>query len=241
MNRPNPKSIVEQPTAEQALHEIRLNATSPGSAMSHEGFEAALSRLPLAGQVIASTYALYPVAADQPTAKSSELVVTLNQLADDLDDMRGQDYRIGTSIVARVQAIARLAVAAGQPIVLQQLTELADELESMRGQDYQIGTSIVSRVRAIAHLAADTERDELLRGIRERAEDARRNREMYGKDSLSRHNRNEASAADVPWLLAEVARLGAVEASVRDVLYSHHPSVSEAVLAARRALAGGAQ
>ena len=40
--------------------------------------------------------------------------------------------------------------------------------------------------------------------IEERAEDARRNREMYSKDSRSRRITNEESAKDVPRLLAAI-------------------------------------
>ena len=40
--------------------------------------------------------------------------------------------------------------------------------------------------------------------IEERAEDARRNREMYSKDSRSRRITNEESAKDVPGLLAAI-------------------------------------
>lgn len=46
-----------------------------------------------------------------------------------------------------------------------------------------------------------------LAAILARAEDARRNRESYSKDSRSRRITNEASATDVPALLAEVERL----------------------------------
>ena len=44
----------------------------------------------------------------------------------------------------------------------------------------------------------------LLGQIEERAEDARRNREMYSKDSRSRRITNEESAKDVPRLLAAI-------------------------------------
>ena len=43
-----------------------------------------------------------------------------------------------------------------------------------------------------------------LHQIEERAEDARRNREMYSKDSRSRRITNEESAKDVPRLLAAI-------------------------------------
>ena len=43
-----------------------------------------------------------------------------------------------------------------------------------------------------------------LHQIEERAEDARRNREMYSKDSRSRRITQEASAKDVPRLLAAI-------------------------------------
>ena len=50
----------------------------------------------------------------------------------------------------------------------------------------------------------------LLGQIEERAEDARRNREMYSKDSRSRRITNEESAKDVPRLLAAVRAVEAV-------------------------------
>ena len=53
---------------------------------------------------------------------------------------------------------------------------------------------------------------ELLDQIEARAEDARRNREMYGKESRSRRITNEESAKDVPRLLAAVL---AVEEEIR--------------------------
>ena len=46
--------------------------------------------------------------------------------------------------------------------------------------------------------------------IEERAEDARRNREMYSKDSRSRRITNEESAKDVPRLLAAIRAVEAV-------------------------------
>ena len=46
--------------------------------------------------------------------------------------------------------------------------------------------------------------------IEERAEDARRNREMYSKDSRSRCITNEESAKDVPRLLAAIRAVEAV-------------------------------
>ena len=58
-----------------------------------------------------------------------------------------------------------------------------------------------------------------LHQIEERAEDARRNREMYSKDSLSRRITNEESAKDVPRLLAAIravqAAIAGVELDVR--------------------------
>lgn len=50
----------------------------------------------------------------------------------------------------------------------------------------------------------------LLGQIEERAEDARRNREMYSKDSRSRRTTNEESAKDVPRLLAAIRAVEAV-------------------------------
>ncbi len=50
----------------------------------------------------------------------------------------------------------------------------------------------------------------LLGQIEERAEDARRNREMYSKDSRSRRITNEESAKDVPRLLAAIRAVEAV-------------------------------
>ena len=50
--------------------------------------------------------------------------------------------------------------------------------------------------------------------VEERAEDARRNREMYSKDSRSRRITNEESAKDVPRLLAAVR---AVEEAMDDL------------------------
>ena len=46
--------------------------------------------------------------------------------------------------------------------------------------------------------------------IEERAEDARRNREMYSKDSRSRRITNEESAKDVPRLLAAIRAVEAI-------------------------------
>ena len=54
----------------------------------------------------------------------------------------------------------------------------------------------------------------LLGQIEERAEDARRNREMYSKDSRSRRITNEESAKDVPRLLAAIR---AVQAAMDDL------------------------
>ena len=53
-----------------------------------------------------------------------------------------------------------------------------------------------------------------LHQIEERAEDARRNREMYSKDSRSRRITNEESAKDVPRLLAAIR---AVEEAMDDL------------------------
>ena len=50
--------------------------------------------------------------------------------------------------------------------------------------------------------------------IEERAEDARRNREMYSKDSRSRRITNEESAKDVPRLLAAIRAVEAVHESI---------------------------
>ena len=49
-----------------------------------------------------------------------------------------------------------------------------------------------------------------LHQIEERAEDARRNREMYSKDSRSRRITNEESAKDVPRLLAAIRAVEAI-------------------------------
>ena len=51
---------------------------------------------------------------------------------------------------------------------------------------------------------------ELLGQIEERAEYARRNREMYSKDSRSRRITNEESAKDAPRLLAAIRAVEAV-------------------------------
>ena len=53
-----------------------------------------------------------------------------------------------------------------------------------------------------------------LHQIEERAEDARRNREMYSKDSRSRRITNEESAKDVPRLLATIRAVQAAIAGV---------------------------
>ena len=51
---------------------------------------------------------------------------------------------------------------------------------------------------------------ELLDAIAARAEDARRNREMYSKESRSRRITQEDSAQDVPRLLAAVRAVEAI-------------------------------
>ena len=55
---------------------------------------------------------------------------------------------------------------------------------------------------------------ELLDAIASRAEDARRNRESYSKESCSRRITQEDSAKDVPRLLAAVR---AVEEAISDI------------------------
>ena len=86
---------------------------------------------------------------------------------------------------------------------------------------------------------------ELLDAIAARAEDARRNREMYSKESRSRRITQEDSAQDVPRLLAavraveqEVNRLGRVDEDVSQPAPSYYVSVGRKVVAdeVRRAL-----
>lgn len=61
-----------------------------------------------------------------------------------------------------------------------------------------------------------------LAAIRARVEDVRRNAQ-YGKASRSRRIVNEASAADIPALLAEVERLRTgIEAALRELHMADH-------------------
>ena len=75
---------------------------------------------------------------------------------------------------------------------------------------------------------------ELLDQIEARAEDARRNREMYGKESRSRRITNEESAKDVPRLLAAVR---AVEALAERWENTGEPATRERRAALRGAAA----
>ena len=86
---------------------------------------------------------------------------------------------------------------------------------------------------------------ELLDQVEARAEDARRNRESYSKESRSRRITQEDSAKDVPRLLAAVRaveqvvnRLGRGDGDVSQPAPSYYVSVGRKVVAdeVRRAL-----
>lgn len=86
---------------------------------------------------------------------------------------------------------------------------------------------------------------DLLDQIEARADDARRNRESYSKESRSRRITQEYSAKDVPRLLAAVRaveqvlnRIGRVDGDVSQPAPSYYVSVGRKVVAdeVRRAL-----
>ena len=80
---------------------------------------------------------------------------------------------------------------------------------------------------------------EKLAAIWAREEDARRNREMYSKVSLSRRFTQEASACDIPALLAEIDHLNATIQRVRDIVNDKYLDAGQMDVMLHRALEGG--